>query len=393
MKKDIIMVPFHDYKKWISEGFRTRDAHLFEHFKQNEQVNKILVVNRPVSLIEMIFKRKNWKTRAGNVIWKKRYCELREIETNVYCIDFFLTDLFKVVIQRKKWWYTAFNYEKIQKAIKEAVNILNMNNKTLFLENPMAVGIIGKLSEDKFVFDAIDNWLYHPQMKKNYDLIKKNYEFIEQKADVIFTVSKELRELFLKNKNVYWIPNGVDISRFDKAITKDKREYPTIGYIGKIQERVDFNLVEEILRTFNKNQVLFIGPVYSQTDTISKLTKKYSNIRFLGDIHYEKLPEKMQDIDIAIIPHKIDKFTNSMNPLKIYEYIAAGKQTVTTNVAGIQDVSDYVYIANDNNEFIELLKKAIEEYKSKEDLSENVRKNINKNYLWENITEIMLRRI
>ena len=31
---DIIVFPFHDYKKWLNEGFRTRDAHLFEHFKK-----------------------------------------------------------------------------------------------------------------------------------------------------------------------------------------------------------------------------------------------------------------------------------------------------------------------------------------------------------------------
>ena len=39
---DIVMVPFHDYKKWIKEGFRTRDSHLYQHFEQREDINKII---------------------------------------------------------------------------------------------------------------------------------------------------------------------------------------------------------------------------------------------------------------------------------------------------------------------------------------------------------------
>lgn len=393
MKKDIIMVPFHDYKKWLKEGFRTRDSHLFEHFKKNDEVDKILVINRPTSLAEMIIKRKSWKTEVGKVIWKKKHCVLTEIEKNVYCMDFVLMDFFKVAIQGKKWWYTAFNYKKIQDDIKEAIHFINMSNKILFLENPMAVGIIGKIEEDKFAFDAIDNWLYHPQMKKNYELIKRNYELVEEKADIIFTVSESLKDLFSKNKNVYWVPNGVDVTRFDKALTTKKKKYPTIGYMGKIQDRVNFELIEEILKTYTKNQFLVMGPIYSQQKKAKAIENSYENITFLGDIHYDDLPQKMQEIDIAVIPHKVDEFTKSMNPLKIYEYLAAGKQVITTDVAGIQELSNYVYIAKDDKEFIELIEKAIKKYQSEEELSQNIRKTIQKECLWEHKVQEILEKI
>ncbi len=383
MKKDIIMVPFHDYKKWIKEGFRTRDSHLFEHFKKSDNVDKILVINRPVSLLEMIVKRKKWKTKIGKVIWKKKRCCLIEIEKNVYCIDFFLFDFIKVAIQGKRWWYEAFNYTTIQENIKEAVQFLNMNNKILFLENPMAVGVIGQIGEDKFVFDAIDNWLYHPQMKKNYELIKKNYGLIEKKANVILTVSESLKDLFSKNKNVYWISNGVDIQRFQKALTTQKREYPVIGYMGKIQDRVDFDLIEKIAKKYNKNKILIIGPIYSQRKRAKKIEKQNKNINFLGDIHYNDLPQMMKEIDIGIIPHKVDKFTESMNPLKIYEYLAAGKQVVTTEVAGTSEFSDYVYIAKNDAEFMKLIEKAMKKYQTEKEMPDNIRNTIKNEHFWE----------
>lgn len=383
MKKDLIIVPFHDYKKWIKEGYRTRDSHLFEHFKNNEMVEKILVVNRPVSLAEILLKHKNWKTPIGQVIYKENQFQLIQIEDNTYCIDFFSFDFLKVILQGKKWWYTAFNNEKVQESIRKAAQYIGMKNKVLFLENPMAVSIIGKLEEDEFVFDAIDNWLYHPQMIKNYNLIKSNYELIEEKADAIFTVSESLKQLFCKNPNVYWIPNGVDIHKFDRAIVTEKRKIPTIGYMGKIQDRVDFDLIEKIAKTYNQIRILIIGPIYSQKKKAKMIKKKYKNVVFMGDIHYDELPKEMQKIDIGIIPHKVDNFTNSMNPLKIYEYLAAGKQVVTTEIAGTNFSSDYVYIAKDDLEFVELIKKAIKNYENNSKISEDVRNTIKKEFLWE----------
>ena len=385
-KIDLIILPFHDYKKWKKEGFRTRDAHLFEHFQNDERVEKILVINRPVSLAEMIIKRMNWKTNLGNKVISGKDWQLNQISEKVYYIDFFVLDLIKVAIEGKEWWNTIFNNQKIVENINQAIEFIGMSNKVLFLENPMSVGLVNKLGENKFVFDAIDNWLYHPQMKNSKSIIENNYKFISKNADLIYTVSESLREFFrCQNDNVYWIPNGVDANRFKPAIIRqnEKREVPIIGYIGKIQDRVDFDLIEKCLNKYKNNKFIIIGPVYSQKEKIKKIKRNYKNIEFLGDIHYDKLPYEMKKIDIAIIPHKVDSFTNSMNPLKIYEYLAAGKQIITTKIAGANGFSEYVYQANSDDEFIEKIQKAMDNYKKIDNISECVIEQLKKENLWE----------
>lgn len=386
MKKiDLIIVPFHDYKKWHNEGFRTRDAHLFEHFQNDERIGKILVINRPVSLAEMILKRRNWKTNLGQKVTSGKRWQLNQINEKVYYVDFFSFDFIKVLIQRKKWWNTIFKNSKIIQNINKAIEFIGMDYKVLFLENPMAVGIVNKIGEKKFVFDAIDNWLYHPQMKKNKLIVEKNYKFISENADLICTVSDSLKKFFeKKNENVYWIPNGVDDVRFKPAIIEkdEKREQPIIGYMGKIQDRVDFDLIEKCLIKYKDNKFIIIGPAYSQKDRIEKIKKNYTNIEFLGDIHYNKLPYEMKKIDITIIPHKVDEFTNSMNPLKIYEYLAAGKQIITTKIAGADEFSEYVYQATNDDEFVDMIQIAIDNYKNVEDISKLVIEQLKKENLW-----------
>ena len=380
---DIVIIPFHDYKKWISEGFRTRDAHLAEHFCNDDRVRKVLVINRPTSLAEIILKRKSWKTQCSGseVIIKKKDAQIVKFNSKMYCLDMYKPDTLRVIKERKMWWFSAFQSESVIESIRWAIDKLNLNNTVLLLQNPMAIGVVDNLSYDCFAFDAIDNWLYHPQMKSNHAVIEENYKFVENNADTIFTVSNALVETFKSNKNVHWMPNGVDTDYFQSAIKSEILDKIKIGYVGKIQERVDFDIVEECLKRFPNYIFVFMGPVFSQKKRIKDLGNLYSNVTFTGDIHYKDLPNKLKDIDVAIIPHRIDEFTDSMNPLKLYEYLAAGKCVVTTQVAGTAQVSPYVFETSVNG-FVDMLEGVIDKYKKGALVPEDIRNSLPLEYSW-----------
>lgn len=384
---NVVIVPFHDYKKWNEEGFRTRDAHVCEHFSENSEVGKILVINRPTSLAEVLIKRKNWKTKGGKIEYCHHNAQLSKMKDNVWCLDVFLPDFVRVALQKKMWWFTSFNYDSVINAIKEACNYLKINDSILLLQNPMAVGTAKKLQFKKVAFDAIDNWMYHPQMPDK-QLIKENYAYIDSRADLIMTVSKALLDTFPMNKNKHWIPNGVDVEYFHPALKEAKEDKITIGYVGKIQDRVDFDLVEQCLKKFAEVHFVFLGPAYSQKERIKELENKYTNITFKGDVHYKKLPYEMKCFDIAIIPHKVDEFTNSMNPLKLYEYLAAGKPVVTTGVAGTNSISTYVRCADSYETFIHEVEQLINEIKTINPM--DVVNSVPADCTWTNRTNLMI---
>lgn len=385
---NIVMVPFHDYKKWTNEGFRTRDAHLCEHLAQREDVGRILVVNRPVSVAEMVAKRKGWKTPGGETVYEHDGIRLSHMQAKVWCIDFLLLDLIKVAKERKAWWFTAFQYQKVLDGINVAIQFLDMKDSVLMLQNPMGIGTAQHLQCRAFAFDAIDNWLYHPQMT-NKELIKRNYEYVDEHADLITTVSQSLTEMFAHNHNVHWIPNGVDIDYFKAARAFHAvNEQIVIGYVGKIQDRVDFDLVERCLQIYSDCRFVFLGPIYAQKNRCRELASRYSNIVFKGDIHYHDLPREMREFDIAMIPHKVDAFTNSMNPLKLYEYLAAGKLIVSTQVAGVDQISSYVYSAENQNDYIVQMGMAIDMIKGGNVDPEQVAVSIPDECAWSSRTDL-----
>lgn len=354
---NIIIQPFHDFKKWIDEGFRTRDAHLFKSFEKNDVIEKIIIINRPVSLAEIVLKRKPWKTKSSEMInvYDDGKLSIQKMNKKVYIIDLKSNDFFKVLFLKRKWWFHAFRNKKNLDKVKFALDFLEVKYFNLLLQNPMAIGL-NDLNPNNFIFDAIDNWLEHPQMRNDKRLLINNYDYINNKADFLISVSRNNFKLFPKINFKFEIPNGVDLDFFNIETYKVNRNNKNVvyGYVGKIQERFDFDLLESCLQYFQEDSFKIYGPFLdSQSKRKAKLLKsKYPNLYFEGEVKYDKLPNILNAIDIAILPHQLNEFTKSMSPLKLYEYLAAGKQIVTTDVNGELNLSRYIYVAKDSKDFI-----------------------------------------
>ena len=59
-------------------------------------------------------------------------------------------------------------------------------------------------------------------------------------------------------------------------------------------------------------------------------------IHLLGSRPYSAVPAYLQHADVVIVPHCVNAFTESLDPIKAYECLAAGRPTVATPVAGFR---------------------------------------------------------
>lgn len=260
------------------------------------------------------------------------------------------------------------NYKRSLAAVRDAMQHLGFTpeNTMLWSYQAFAPDVFDLPAKQK-VFDAVDNWAQHASYKAYAKRLADDYTQIGKRADTIFTVSDGLRALFPKGK-AYWIPNGVDLDVFErgaKAVRPSDipgEDAPIIGYVGTVQERIDFELVRYVLQSFPKAQFIFVGPVWSGVQKqVDDLTSSFANIRFLGRRPYESIPAYLSAMDAAIIPHRIDDFIQSTNPMKLYDYLAAGKSVVTTPGAGTEAFASVVQIADSAEAFREALMAAVYE--------------------------------
>ena len=190
---------------------------------------------------------------------------------------------------------------------------------------------------------------------------------IIRNADVTICTSTGLVELHMgKSPNVFLLPNGVDESIFSTRPASAPNELakeirPIVGYIGSIEYRMDFKLLQAVVAAFPSYIFYFIGPVYEKSGEVAAL-QGCDNVRFIGSRPIAELPAYLADFSAAIIPFKCNALTAKIYPLKINEYLMAGKPVVSTNFSpDISSFVPHVYIADSAEEFARQLVRAIDE--------------------------------
>ncbi|WP_059173409.1 glycosyltransferase [Bacillus sp. FJAT-27445] len=402
MGYNILFFPWRDWNSIKREGFRTREANILKTLMDRPEVDKILCVNRSgiPKIGEYIFNLKD-KNRYfyGNkkeyyyteeVISSSFFSKLKRMDNKLYVLEmnFHLPNPKGNKLER-----FPFFQKILHKQIKEALVKINIHNYWVWNVDLTRIYTASTFKKDLLVFDAIDNLLEHDQKSEETSFLNQCYDMVNKRADIIFTVSSELKEtLFLERKNsTYHIPNGIDLSMYsqkceNKPFDLPDNNSPIIGYVGLLQERLDLTILEKIINDFPNCNFVFVGPILSPK--YFKGLKRFTNVYFLGPKRHEEIKSYLQFFDISIIPHKVNKFTKSMNPLKLYEYLASGNQVITTPVPPSEEFKDVIYIAKNPAEFSRTIKNCLEK-----PLSNTSKKNIHrviKMHDWQDRVEKMM---
>jgi teichuronic acid biosynthesis glycosyltransferase TuaH len=196
-------------------------------------------------------------------------------------------------------------------------------------------------------------------------------EEIIRKFDITLTTSQELRRLKLNfSDHVYFHPNAADFSNFQRALAEKFPCPPElvpaigkkiIGYTGNIESRIDYELLKKVIEFHTDKIIAMVGPVTTpEHETIG--LSEYPNVIMTGSKSIEELPAYLQYFHCALIPFKKNTLTRSIYPLKINEYLAAGRPVVSTDFSeDIQGFRDVIYIGSSHEEFVQLIDRAIGE--------------------------------
>jgi glycosyltransferase involved in cell wall biosynthesis len=193
-------------------------------------------------------------------------------------------------------------------------------------------------------------------------------------------------------EKTHWVPNGADLSGFveNLPVPEDLRSLPRpiVGYIGTVQERLDFQLLKRICADHPKKSFVFIGPVWSGVQSeVDALTQACPNVRFLGRRPYSLVPAYLEGMDVAMIPHRLDAFISTTNPMKMYDYLAAGKPVVSTPGAGTEMFASQMHIAQDTEVFSRAIQLALDQ---DDDAKRLARRQVVRTHAWQARVEEML---
>ncbi len=246
--------------------------------------------------------------------------------------------------------------------VRRAARYLRFGRRLSWFAVPHPAAMAGKLQDELVVYYVVDDYAALAQM--DAARIQRLDDKLTARADVVFVCSETLlqrkREL---NRNVEYSPHGVDFELFSQAqdpateIAEAARglRRPIIGYFGSIAGQIDLELIAYLAGQRKNWTFLLIGMASVDLGVIAGLP----NVHLAGPQPYESLPRWAKAFDVAMVPYRRDRFVLNSNPLKIREYLAAGKPVVSVRAPEMERFGDLLLLADSKEDFLVKMEQAL----------------------------------
>lgn len=295
---------------------------------------------------------------------KSLFVPYSHVSRNIWKISPFIIPFHsnKFISLLNKWLLVSF--------VKVLSFFLRFRKPIVWTYSPITDQIVDAFDSNILVYHCVDDLSASPGMDTNTIRVKE--EALTRKSDVIFTTSQALYDRLIQlNKHTYYQNNVCDYKHFSQA-TKELFNEPEdlknitgskILFIGALSDyKVDFELIETIVKEKEEWQWIMIGEIgEGQPDTKIGTLMKMKNVHFLGPKAYGVLPSYLQYADVTVIPAKLNDYTESMFPMKFFEYLSAGKQVVTTNLSSLKQYKDIYFNSTSKDDFLKNLELILEE--------------------------------
>lgn len=350
----IVAFPYHDWRKGDAEGRRWRDAHLIEALAGFPEVQRILIVDRPVSLAERLIRRHHpWA--AGLTTAERRADRTRaritRVAEKIDVLDIHVPDLFSPVILNRGWWFRSFRDQRVLDHIRWAIRETGMQQPTVFAWTPAVAPAVAAIDPAAILFDSLDNWLIHPRLRKQAGLAADAYASLLPRATAVIASAPASQAVLARwAAGAIVIPNGVDPAVFGGSSERpaDLPPAPVVGYAGVLSSRIDAHLIAAVAESLPSVAFVFVGPVFERGAI--RPIRGLPNVHLLGNRHYSLVPAYIQHFDVAWIPHAVGRGETGGDPIKMYEYWAAGREVVSTRIDGLDAWADRLHLVRSADE-------------------------------------------
>lgn len=200
--------------------------------------------------------------------------------------------------------------------------------------------------------------------------ISESEDRLLSRADIVFVTSKALQSRALRFRSeAQYIPMGVDFESFEENRRLAPKEpddlaaipRPRFVYVGGLHQWVDFEMLRTIAAEHPAWHIVLIGPRQTDLQAVQTLP----NVHILGSRPYRDLPSYLERSDVGLIPYRLAKYTESVYPTKLNEYLAAGLPVVSSPlpevIAYAEEHDGTVFLGGDAVAFATAMERALSE--------------------------------
>lgn len=246
--------------------------------------------------------------------------------------------------------------------------------RILYFFGPHSIELANYVQYDLLVYHAYDNFTAGAGGQANARYCEDEMRLLKR-CDLVVASSEPIADVLRARgrRDVRTVPNGADFRAFSTASDEDPSDVrciprPRLGYLGRINAKLDLELVDQVAATFPQWHWVLIGDVqdravrrHGHDDALTRLYARH-NVHFLGHKPYSRLPSYAHAMDILTMFYRTGSggWWQAVYPLKMHDYLATGKPVISTPLPTIEGFSSVIDIRTDKYDWIAGIRYALD---------------------------------
>ena len=230
-------------------------------------------------------------------------------------------------------------------------------------QHPFWTPLMRQWDDGVLIYDMMDD---HSGFLGNGAWLPQQEGELLAAADLVTVAADMLARKAQDSKTCITIKNAADRDHFSSVRLRAIDDAPVrIGYYGAISHWFDSELVSECAKAHPEWEFELVGSTFqADLQDLGSLP----NVLMRGEQPYDAISDYLSGWDVGIIPFKLLPLTLATNPVKVYEYLTAGRPVVATALPELTQspVSEWVRVASGAAEFTVALEAAVTEARNPE---------------------------
>lgn len=231
-------------------------------------------------------------------------------------------------------------YRAYDRRIRAGAAALSLRAPCVITVNPFVAAFSPLEWAGPVTYYALDDWTAHPRHRRLWPALHDANSAIRGAGRRVCAVSGPLLERLAPTGPALVVPNGVEPLEWSgPAVVPGwfaALPGPRLVYVGSLDDRIDVEVLTDLARRYPHGTVVLVGLV---TDPAAmEPLRGIANVHIQPPVGRADVAALVRGADVCVLPHHRSALTETMSPLKFYEYLSGGRPVVATDLAPIRGI-------------------------------------------------------